>query len=107
VVIAFGYKRIELTEEADLRALLDLGRLSPVEGESADNVAALRGALERGYAGEVSELVLSDAEAHTLNQRVLRHASLAGQELSPGLGDLRKGLEAYIAELGYRDEAGR
>jgi hypothetical protein len=106
MVIAFGYKRIELTHKADLRTLLDLGRLGPTESDSAD-LAALRGALERGYAGEVGELVLSDREALTLNQRVLHHASLRGQVLSPGLADLRKGLEAYVAELGHRGEAGR
>jgi hypothetical protein len=107
VIIAFGYKRIELTEVADLRTLLDLGRLDPAEGESGDDVEALRGALERGYAGQVRELVLSDGEARTLNRRVLYHSRLGGQVLSPGLTQLRNGLEAYVAELQHRGDAGR
>jgi hypothetical protein len=107
VVIAFGYKRIKLTEEADRRTLLDLGRLDPEEGESEDDVAALRGALERGYAGEVAELALSDGEARTLNGRLLHRLNLGGQAPSPAFADLRKGLQAYVAELNYRDQAGR
>jgi hypothetical protein len=107
VVIAFGYKRIKLTEEADLRALLQLGRLGAAEDEPEDAVAALREALERGYAGEVSELVLSDDEARTLNRRVLQHSAAEGRVLSPALMQLRNGLEAYVAELNYRDQAGR
>jgi Na+-translocating ferredoxin:NAD+ oxidoreductase RnfG subunit len=107
VIIAFGYKRISLTEEADLQTLLDLSRLDVAEGESERDVAALREALERGYAGQVAELALSDDEAHTLNTRVIRHFNSEAHALSPGLADLRKGLAAYIAELERRDDAGR
>jgi hypothetical protein len=107
VIIAFGYKRISLTEEADLQTLLDLSRSDVAEGESEGEVTALREALERGYAGQVAELALSDEAAHTLNTRVIRHFNPEAQAPSPGLTDLRKGLAAYVAELDRRDEAGR
>jgi hypothetical protein len=107
VVIAFGYKRIELTDDADLRTLLNLGQLGAAGSESEEAAESLRTALQRGYAGEVQELSLSDGEARTLNVRLLQHAALGGQVLSPALMQLRNGLEAYVAELTYRDEAGR
>jgi hypothetical protein len=107
VVIAFGYKRIELTDDADLRILLNLGQLDAAGGESEEAAESLRTALQRGFTGEVQELSLSDREARTLNVRLLQHAALGGQVLSPALMQLRNGLEAYVAELTYRDEAGR
>jgi hypothetical protein len=107
VIIAFGYKRISLTDEADLQTLLDLSRLDFAEEESESDVAALREALERGYTGQVVELALSDDEAHTLNTRVVRHLNPEAHAMSPGLTNLRKGLAAYVTELERRDEAGR
>lgn len=107
MIIAFGYKRVNLTEEADRQMLLDLSRSDIAEGESESDVAALREALERGYAGQVAELALSDDQARTLNTRVLRHFNPEAEALSPGLADLCKSLAAYVTELERRDEAGR